>query len=70
MSEKSELVVHRANDTGGRAPGGPLTRDEHEMTPFEKNCHALLNVLDVHKLVNTEEKRRGSRTSGRRSSAP
>jgi hypothetical protein len=59
MSEKSDLVVHRANDVGGRAPGGPLTRDEHEMTPSEKTCHALLNVLDVHKLVNTEEKRRG-----------
>jgi hypothetical protein len=29
------------------------------MTPFEKFCHALLNVLDAHKLVNTEEKRRG-----------
>jgi len=58
MSEKSDLVVHRANDVGGRAPGGPLTRDEHEMTPSEKACHALLNVLDVHKLVNTEEKRR------------
>ena len=31
MSEKSDLVVHRANDVGGRAPGGPLTRDEHEI---------------------------------------
>jgi hypothetical protein len=36
-----------------------LTRAEHDMTPFEKSCHALLDVLDAHKLVNTEEKRRG-----------
>lgn len=47
-----------AHDLGGLPPGGPLTRTEHDMTPFEKSCHALLNVLDVHKLVNTEEKRR------------
>lgn len=59
MSEKSELVVRPAHDLGGLPPGGPLTRAEHDMTPFEKSCHALLNVLDVHKLVNTEEKRRG-----------
>jgi Nitrile hydratase beta subunit len=59
MTEKSDLVVRPPHDMGGRTPGGPLTRDDHEMTPFEKTCHALLNVLDAHKLVNTEEKRRG-----------
>lgn len=59
MTEKSELVVHPPHDLGGRSPGGPLVRGEREMTPFEKKCHALLNVMDVHKLVNTEEKRRG-----------
>lgn len=59
MNGESELVVHPTHDMGGRESSGPVTRDEHEMTPFEKTCHALLNVLDVHKLVNTEEKRRG-----------
>lgn len=59
MSEKSRLVVRPAHDLGGLSPGGPLSRTERGMTPFEKFCHALLNVLDVHKLVNTEEKRRG-----------
>ncbi|WP_028933508.1 SH3-like domain-containing protein [Pseudonocardia spinosispora] len=58
MTEKSNLVVRPPHDLGG-LPGEPLARTEHEMTPFEKNCHALLNVLAVHRLVNTEEKRRG-----------
>ncbi len=59
MSEKSRLVIRPAHDLGGLPPGGPLVRTERELTPFEKFCHALLNVLDVHELVNTEEKRRG-----------
>ena len=59
MSEKSLLVVRPAHDLGGLPAGGPLLRTERDMTPFEKFCHALLNVLDVYKLVNTEEKRRG-----------
>lgn len=58
MAEKSRLVVRPPHDLGG-LPEGPVARTEHEMTPFEKSCHALLNVLNVHKLVNTEEKRRG-----------
>ncbi|MEU1369211.1 nitrile hydratase [Streptomyces sp. NPDC005803] len=58
MTTKSDMVVRPAHDLGG-LPAGPVVRTDHEMTPFEKNCHALLNVLAAHKLVNTEEKRRG-----------
>ncbi|GAA1175962.1 SH3-like domain-containing protein [Pseudonocardia alaniniphila] len=58
MTEKSRLVVHPPHDLGG-VPAGPLIRTEQDMTPFEKSCHALLNVLNKHLLVNTEEKRRG-----------
>jgi hypothetical protein len=58
MTEKSRLVVRPPHDLGG-VPAGPLSRTEQEMTPFEKSCHALLNVLNEHQLVNTEEKRRG-----------
>ena len=29
------------------------------MEPWEKRCHALADVLDFHKIINTEEKRRG-----------
>ncbi|MEU2336139.1 nitrile hydratase [Streptomyces griseoincarnatus] len=58
MTTKSDMVVRPAHDLGG-LPAGPVVQSDHEMTPFEKSCHALLNVLAVHKLVNTEEKRRG-----------
>jgi hypothetical protein len=58
MTTKSDMVVRPAHDLGG-LPAGPVVRSDHEMTPFEKSCHALLNVLAGHKLVNTEEKRRG-----------
>ena len=68
MSEKSRLVIRPAHDLGGLPPGGPLVRTERELTPFENFCHALLNVLDVHKLVNTEEKRRAWRSWVGRSS--
>jgi hypothetical protein len=60
---KSELVVRPAHDLGG-LPAGPVVRSEHALTPFEKNCHALLNVLNDHLLVNTEEKRRGVENLG------
>jgi len=29
------------------------------LEPWEKRCHALADVLDFHKIINTEEKRRG-----------
>ena len=29
------------------------------MEPWEKRCHALADVLDYHKIINTEEKRCG-----------
>jgi len=52
------LVKQRANDIGGLETG-PIAMVDHEMLPWEKRCHALLDILDIHKIVNTEEKRRG-----------
>ena len=57
------LVAHAPHDLGG-LPEGPVVQSDHDMTPFEKNCHALLNVLASHLLVNTEEKRRGVEDMG------
>jgi hypothetical protein len=37
---------------------------EHEYAPWEKRCHALANVLDIHKIISTEEKRRGVESLG------
>jgi hypothetical protein len=65
MDPRSRLVVRPAHDLGG-LPAGPVVRTEHALTPFEKSCHALLNVLNDHLLVNTEEKRRGVENLGER----
>src|ERR1700722_15993410 len=43
----------------GALPAGPIERAEHELKPWEKRCHALADVLDYHKIINTEEKRCG-----------
>ena len=53
-----DLIRRSANDLGG-LPADPLVLSEHELLPWEKRCHALLDVLDRYKIVNTEEKRRG-----------
>jgi hypothetical protein len=48
----------------GGLDAGLIERVEHEYAPWEKRCHALANVLDNHKLVSTEEKRRGVESLG------
>jgi hypothetical protein len=37
---------------------------DHDLMPWEKRCHALADVLDFHKIINTEEKRRGVEALG------
>ena len=46
------------NDLGG-VPFYAFKRIDHPMQPWEKRCHALADVLDAHKIISTEEKRRG-----------
>ena len=59
-----EDFMHRLpNDVGGQ-PSSAFARVEHELAPWEKRCHALADVLDYHKLVSTEEKRRGVEALG------
>lgn len=58
MTETAYLTKHLPTEMGGLA-AGPIERVEHEYAPWEKRCHALANVLDIHKIINTEEKRRG-----------
>jgi hypothetical protein len=53
-----DLIRRTANDLGG-LPADPLVISDHELLPWEKRCHALLDILDQYKIVNTEEKRRG-----------
>ena len=63
MSGSEHLVRRLPNDIGG-LPAGPIQRVEHELEPWEKRCHALADVLDFHKIINTEEKRRGVEALG------
>lgn len=59
------LVKHLPNDFGGTGcPGDKLNIYEREMYIWERRCHALLDVLDYYKIVNTEEKRRGTENIG------
>jgi hypothetical protein len=63
MSPTENLVNRLPTDLGGLA-GDRIDRIEHELLPWEKRCHALADVLDYHKLINTEEKRCGVEALG------
>lgn len=58
------LVKHLPNDIGGSICGEKINIYERDLYLWEKRCHALLDVLDYHKIVNTEEKRRGTVSIG------
>lgn len=63
MADSEDSMKRLPTDLGG-LPAGPLNRAEHELLPWEKRCHALADVLDFHKIINTEEKRRGVEALG------
>jgi hypothetical protein len=45
-------------------PSERIDVKDHDLQPWEKRCHALADVLDFHKILNTEEKRRGVEALG------
>jgi hypothetical protein len=63
MSGGEQLVRRLPNDIGGLS-AGPIEQVEHELEPWEKRCHALADMLDFRKIINTEEKRRGVEALG------
>ena len=63
MNQSEELLRQLPNDIGGTATA-PFQRVDHNLEPWEKRCHALADVLDFHKIINTEEKRRGVEALG------
>jgi hypothetical protein len=63
MNHSEELLKRLPNDIGGQ-PGAPIQRTEHQYLPWEKRCHALADILDMRKIVSTEEKRRGVESLG------
>jgi len=58
MNSTKALVNRLPNDIGG-LPAERVQQTDHVLLPWEKRCHALADVLDFHKIINTEEKRRG-----------
>jgi nitrile hydratase beta subunit-like protein len=58
MTPSETLVKRLPNDIGG-LPADRIDRADHDLLPWEKRCHALADVLDFHKIINAEEKRRG-----------
>lgn len=63
MTPSEDFITHLPNDIGGLKADAIDMRD-HELQPWEKRCHALADVLDYHKLISTEEKRRGVESLG------
>ena len=58
MTPSEAFVKRLPNDIGG-LPADRIDHTDHELQPWEKRCHALADVLDFHKIINAEEKRRG-----------
>ena len=64
MANQSENLLKRLpNDIGG-LEAGPIQQTDHVLEPWEKTCHAFADVLDYHKIISTEEKRRGVESLG------
>jgi hypothetical protein len=63
MTATQGLVQRLPTDFGG-LPADHIERIEHPLEPWEKRCHAFADVLDFHKIINTEEKRRGVEALG------
>ena len=63
MSQTENLVMRLPNDIGG-LEAERIQQVDHDLLPWEKRCHALADVLDYHKLISTEEKRRGVESLG------
>jgi hypothetical protein len=64
MADTSYFITHLPNDIGGKECEDKIAITERPLYPWEKRCHALLDVLDYHKIINTEEKRRGTENIG------
>ncbi len=63
MTATENLVKRLPNDIGGLV-AEPVHQTDHPLEPWEKRCHALADVLDFHKIINTEEKRCGVEALG------
>jgi hypothetical protein len=58
-----ESMRRLPNDVGGQSSPA-FQRVDHELKPWEKRCHTLADILDFHKIISTEGKRRGVEALG------
>lgn len=63
MTQTAHLVNRLPNDIGG-VDAERIEQTDYVLEPWEKRCHALADVLDYHKIISTEEKRRGVESLG------
>jgi hypothetical protein len=63
VTDTAQLVKRLPNDIGG-LPADRIQQVDHVLEPWEKRCHALADVLDFRKILNTEEKRCGVEALG------
>jgi hypothetical protein len=63
MTKTEHLITRLPNDIGG-LEAERVQQTDHILEPWEKRCHALADVLDYHKIISTEEKRRGVESLG------
>jgi hypothetical protein len=63
MTDTADLLKRLPNDVGG-LQADAFQRVDRDLEPWEKRCHALADVLDFHKILSTEEKRRGVESLG------
>ena len=63
MTQTEQFVKQLPNDIGG-VPADHIVQTDHVLEPWEKRCHAVADVLDFHKILSTEEKRRGVESLG------
>jgi hypothetical protein len=51
-------MEHRVHDRGGWPGAGPIERQEHEYTLWEKRTDAIRGVLGAKQIIRTDELRR------------
>jgi hypothetical protein len=64
MMSSTEILLKRLPTDLGGVPADRIEQTDHPLQPWEKRCHALSDVLDIHKIINSEEKRRGIEALG------
>lgn len=63
IDERTQHLYHPVNDVAGN-PGPPIAITDHQLLPWEKRCHALLETLNALGVLSMEEKRRGIEDMG------